>query len=191
MSMKYKSDIQHIKSVAVRFGNLHMQSRKTEEMHKQIVRLGSALRFVQEWYDLHNQNRQYNQVWRECEEVLKTYDIKPKMIGKIIVDSENCLTYREGRMTKAKETAVQLSSFVNPYMYDEEGFIKEMTQKTHPTLQQSVGSLLFHLISEWGDVGKSKKSSDPRNSQLRRKCKLISDFMSDTYGEDWYKLTVI
>lgn len=186
--MKHKPDIQHIKSVAVRFGNLHRQSRKTEEIHKQIIRLGSALRFVQEWYDLHNKNRKYNQVWKECVAVLKIYDITPRMIGKIIVDSENCLTYREGRMTKAKEVAVQLSSFVNPYMYDEEGFLKEMTQRTHPTLQQASGELLLHLISEWGNT---KKSNDPRNSQLRHKCKLISDYMSEIYGEDWYKLKVI
>lgn len=188
MSMKYKQDIQHIKSVAVRFGNLYIRSQKTEEIHKQIIRLGSALRFVQEWYDLHNTNRQYHRVWEECVEVLKIYDITPRMIGKIIVDSENCLTYREGRMTKAEEVATQLSSFVNPYMYDEEGFIKEMTQITHPTLQQSVGSLLFHLISEWGSL---KKTEDRRNSQLKQRCELISDFMSEKYGEYWYKLKVI
>lgn len=173
--MNTLSDELHVKAVATRFGNLYRLERKDEIIHKQIIRLGSVLRFVQEWYDLHNTNRTYHKVWESCVQVLSVYSIRPRMIGRIIKDSENHLVLREGKYHKAQEMAMQLASFTNPIQYDRTGFLKEVTQNTHPLMQISMARLLFALIGEWADCTGSCVNNTQLD-ELHNFCAQIRDF---------------
>ena len=85
-------DYIHMKSLCIRFGNVINLSTKTERQHKQIIKLGSILIFLREWYDLHNVQRQYAVIWQNIEEILKTYNIQPKYLSKYVALSEDVLS---------------------------------------------------------------------------------------------------
>lgn len=85
-------DYIHMKSLCIRFGNVLRLADKSERQHKQIIKLGSILIFLREWYDLHNNNRQFATLWYKIEDFLLTYDIKPKQIPKYVSLSEDVLS---------------------------------------------------------------------------------------------------
>lgn len=95
------------------------------------------------------------------------------------------------RETEARDTARQLGDFVNPYGYDAASFIEEICYRTHRTLQQSIGNLVFNLIKKWAECYDSKMY-DGRNEDLCRKCKEIDTIMTDKNdGLDWTYLPTV
>ena len=61
---------------------------------------------------------------------------------KVLVESEE----------KAVKMADALGVFVNPYSHNAEAFVQRIVQRTHRTLQQQIGKLVFSLIKEWSAI---------------------------------------
>ena len=77
---------------------------------------------------------------------------------------------------EAEKSARALADFVNPYGCDLHTFIHTVTHRTHRTLQQSIGKLIFKLLRMWAD-SYSTKMYDLRNEHTCRTSKRIVEYM--------------
>lgn len=93
--MIFPIDTEHLRSLFLRFGRLVRLQPKTEDQYRSIIKLGGAILFVAEWYDIHNKNARYNRVWRYSVEVLSaSFDITFEEIPKIIHKAEQHFSFR-------------------------------------------------------------------------------------------------
>jgi len=76
------------------------------------------------------------------------------------VDQDVLILHRERRLDyelQGKKLAQQLADFVNSESSDAvQGFLDELTQRTHRTLQQSVFRLFCRVIFTWANVNEEK-----------------------------------
>ena len=91
---------------------------------------------------------------------------------------------------EAISAAKDLENFVNPMGCDLKAFIDQMTYRTHRTLQQSVGKLVFMLIKRWAEMY-HKDMYDGRNADLCDACDKIDRFMTKEQGDHWNYLPMI
>jgi hypothetical protein len=98
-------DYLHIKQLAVNFCNYATQEEKTEEMHKTIIRTGSALEFARQWYDIHNQEEQAIQTWKSIVRIMRTYKIKPPQILLLVRKSEKELSMYSAHLNGPRQLA--------------------------------------------------------------------------------------
>ncbi|RLI66826.1 MAG: hypothetical protein DRO67_00185 [Candidatus Asgardarchaeum californiense] len=98
--------------------------------------------------------------------------------------------YDETRRKEAEWAANALEKFVNSYTYDVNTFIDKIVCRTHRTLQQSIGGLVFALIRKWAEMYR-KDMYDLRNEQLCQVCHNIDETMTQEYNGDWTTLPTI
>jgi hypothetical protein len=184
--MRDKVDATHIKGLAVRFINLHKIPVKNELVNKQILRVGSALIFVMEWYDIHNNNIRYTPIWNAAVDVLAEGGVEPDQISKIVYQAEVSLTQKVKDEDGAITAARALADFVNPFGCNTNLFVKTVLAE-HSTLQQSIGGVVFSLIRAWA---KTERYPDGRVEELRKRCHIIDNMMSEKTPK-WDKLPLI
>jgi len=92
---------------------------------------------------------------------------------------------------EAEEAAKALESFVNPYGCSLTAFVEQITHRTHRTLQQSIGKLVFKLIKGWAEMYRNKMY-DGRNEDLCKVCHAIDKHMTEkAEGYDWAHLPTV
>ena len=91
---------------------------------------------------------------------------------------------------EAKSAANALVDFVNPFGADLKGFADHIVYRSHRTLQQSVGKVLFILIQRWAQCYREEQY-DLRNAELCQKCHNICELMREEYNGDWDYLPMI
>jgi len=73
---------------------------------------------------------------------------------------------------RGKKLAKDMTDMVNVLGRNdpaEKAFIEELTQRSHRTLQQSAGGLMFKVIAAWAEMC-NKGYYDARNEHLRKCC---------------------
>ena len=78
----------------------------------------------------------------------------------------------------AKDLANAINSFDNGNLA--EGFIEELTCRTHRTLQQNAMGLVLQLISKWAEHG-DEGVYDLRNEATVQLCQKIKEVTDDAY----------
>ncbi len=91
---------------------------------------------------------------------------------------------------EAEDAAKNLESFVNPFGADYEAFVDQIVYRTHRTLQQSIGKLMFLLIKRWAEMYRCGKF-DGRNEALCRTCHNIDELMTEERGKAWGYLPMV
>jgi hypothetical protein len=91
---------------------------------------------------------------------------------------------------EAEKAAHALEDFVNPYGYDTTAFVEQITCRTHRTLQQCIGKLMFALIKKWAELYR-KDMYDLRNEQLCQTCHNIDEMMTKDANGDWTYLPMV
>lgn len=90
---------------------------------------------------------------------------------------------------QAVKMARDLENFVNP-IHNVEAFVQHIIQRTHRTLQQQIGKLVFSLIKEWAATY-NRGMYDLRNEEVCEKCKQIDDIMTREHSNNWNNLPMI
>ena len=94
---------------------------------------------------------------------------------------------------RAEAVAQGLADFVNPFGHDHKTFVETIVWKTHRTLQQSIGGLVFKLIKGWAKAYHDGMY-DGRNELLCKTCAKIDSLMTEhdeVMQEDWDHLPCI
>jgi len=74
-----------------------------------------------------------------------------------------------------KKMAKNFADSINSMTFEQEiieGFVEEMTKRTHRTLQQSSAKLIFALVNEWSNMYNDGHYDD-RNKASLEKCNEI------------------
>lgn len=93
-------------------------------------------------------------------------------------------------VVEAEKAAIALENFCNPYGCDHASFVKQVTHRTHRTLQQTMGRLIFKLIKGWAEMYR-EDVYDGRNEALCRACHNIDELMTKEYNGDWTHLPTV
>jgi len=93
------------------------------------------------------------------------------------------------RTKEAVDLAGDLRDFVNRSGHRKDIFIEQIVGRTHRTLQQNLGRLIFALIRAWGKEYENGRY-DMRNEALVKSCMDIKDLM-DNVHEGWDNLPSI
>jgi hypothetical protein len=76
-----------------------------------------------------------------------------------------------------KTAAESFSDFVNNYTADEEGFVNQLVNCTHRTLQQSAFKVMFMCIKAWSE--KTEGQYDLRNEDTVKMSKKMVEAVKD------------
>jgi len=93
------------------------------------------------------------------------------------------------RTETAVDLARSLGQFVNQFGHRKDIFIEQLVGRTHRSLQQNLGRLVFALIRAWGKEYENGRY-DMRNEALVKSCMDIKDLM-DNVHEGWDNLPSI
>lgn len=90
-------------------------------------------------------------------------------------------------ITSGEEMAVQLGHFVNAMGHDIEGFVKQLTENEHRTLQQRAMALFLGCIEAWADTEDSR--FDLRNEDTVKLSRKIKEALAEaSYGLPLHKV---
>ena len=92
---------------------------------------------------------------------------------------------------EAVSAAKNLEDFTNPYGCNMTAFVDQIVYRTHRTLQQSIGKLVFLLIKRWAEMHRCNRY-DLRNEALCQACHNIDDLMTQEFRDkDWTYLPTV
>ena len=83
----------------------------------------------------------------------------------------------EVNLKDGAEIAKILTKFCNGFSHDKKGFVEQLTQREHRTLQQCTMNLFLATIEEWS----KQESFDLRNEETIRICKQIMQTLGESY----------
>ena len=86
---------------------------------------------------------------------------------------------------KGKDVALILTSFSNSFTPDTEGFVEEITNRTHRTLQQNTFRIFKETLKEWAKRADDERLYDHRNEATVKQSKIMVDATKDEYTPNY------